>query len=211
MAEQQEQPDISPTDAEIVSRLAPYLKRIGWVRTVEERRPLDAKGRPTPWYTYAAIDFIGDRVRREFTVFEYGSGFSTLWWAKRVKRVICCEHDARWFAKLQTELPDNVTAIHRELVYGGDYSKEILNHGRMFDVVVVDGRDRVECAKHAVERLLDHGVIVWDNSDRKRYQEGYDFLLARGFRRLDFRGIGPMNTSGWMTSVFYRDNNCFGI
>jgi hypothetical protein len=62
-----------------------------------------------------------------------------------------------------------------------------------------------------VEGLSSRGVIVWDNSDRERYQAGYDFLRGSGFRRLDFAGPGPVDFWPWCTSIFYRDHNCLQI
>ena len=80
-----------------------------------------------------------------------------------------------------------------------------------FDCVVIDGRDRVNCARHALGALTAGGVIVWDNSDRDCYQEGFDFLRDHGFRRIDFWGLGPINAYPWCTSIFYRDGNCLGL
>lgn len=64
---------------------------------------------------------------------------------------------------------------------------------------------------NSIKTLKDDGVIIWDNSDRVNYQEGYDFLLANGFKRLDFWGIGPVNSYSWCTSIFYRKENCLKI
>lgn len=108
-------------------------------------------------------------------------------------------------------MPPNVTYIHRALEEDGDYCREIANHAPGFDVVVIDGRDRVNCARQAVGRLADAGVIVWDNAERERYREGYALLEAQGFRRIDFVGLGPINPKAWMTSIFYRAANCLGI
>jgi hypothetical protein len=76
---------------------------------------------------------------------------------------------------------------------------------------VIDGRDRVNCTKASLGALKPDGSIVFDNSDRSDYESGYSFLQANEFRRLDFWGMGPINSYGWCTSVFYRTQNCFGI
>ncbi len=54
-------------------------------------------------------------------------------------------------------------------------------------------------------------MVIWDNSDRSDYEEGYEFLLGQGFRRLDFYGLGPINVMASCTSVFYREQNCLGL
>ena len=35
--------------------------------------------------------------------------------------------------------------IHCELKYGGDYSKSVVSTDRKFSIIIVDGRDRVNC------------------------------------------------------------------
>jgi hypothetical protein len=77
--------------------------------------------------------------------------------------------------------------------------------------VVIDGRQRVKCAHHAVPALNGSGVILWDNTERPEYREGTEFLKERGFRRVDFVGMAPINESASMTSIFYRDGNCLGL
>lgn len=188
-----------------------YLKDVGWFVSLNKSIPVDKDGAAVPWYTYGAIDFLSGRISREMAVFEYGSGNSTIWWAERVSRVVSCEHDEEWFLKLKEQVPDNVQYIHQKLSPLGDYSRAILQYDKEFDIIVLDGRNRVNCAKNCLCALTDRGVIVWDNSDRDKYEAGYDFLIENGFKRLDFKGIGPINTYGWCTSMFYKTQNCLGL
>jgi len=191
--------------------LLPYLEEIGWFRSVEERLPVDRDGNCLPWFTYPAISFLNGRIQRDMTVFEYGSGNSTLWWSQRVCSVVSYEHDLGWYSYLKDIVPSNTEYRHCDLEYGGEYCKAILAYKDRFSIVVIDGRDRVNCAKNSLGALRENGLIVWDNSDREKYQEGYSHLIRSGFRRLDFEGHGPVNPHKWCTSVFYRGNNCFGI
>jgi predicted O-methyltransferase YrrM len=144
-------------------------------------------------------------------VFEYGSGFSTIWWASRTSRIVSVEHNERWYEEIRSKLPGNATALFRALEYGGDYHRAILDADGPFDIVVIDGRDRVNCAKVCVPQLTDGGVVIWDNSERENYEEGRRYLRDSGFRRIDFVGLGPVNFRDWMTTVFYRSSNCLGI
>lgn len=188
-----------------------YLRESGWFGSVARSMPVDGAGNPIPWYTYGAIRFLADRLVAPVSVFEYGSGNSTLWWAERARRVVCCEHDRYWHSLMTTRLPDNVEHLFCEFVPGAEYAQQIARNHDEFDIVVIDGRDRVNCAKNSVQALRPRGVVVWDNSDRTEYQPGYDFLANQGFKRLDFWGMGPINSYGWCTSVFYRAGNCLGI
>jgi hypothetical protein len=188
-----------------------FLREAGWFESHARSMPVDAAGGAIPWYTYGAIRFLAPRLQPSMAVFEYGSGNSTLWWAARAQRVVSCEHDSQWHSEMRGRLPPHVEYEYCALEPEGAYAARISRHRGEFDVVVIDGRDRVNCATHAIAALKDDGVVVWDNSDRAEYQAGYDFLSAQGFRRIDFWGMGPINGYGWCTSVFYRPHNCLGI
>ena len=111
---------------------------------------------------------------------------------------------------MKNELPSNVNYLFRELEEE-KYAKAILESEGNFDLIVIDGRDRVNCAKYAITKLKDDGVVIWDNSEREKYNESFELLAGMNFRRLVFFGMGPIAIQGWNTSVFYRTNNCFGL
>lgn len=188
-----------------------HLRASGWFESFRRGVPLDANGDEIPWYTYGAIRFLESRVGPSLSVFEFGSGHSTLWWSRRVARVVACENDRHWFELMRPRLPPSVRYIHDEASSGGSYAQQVVTVGEAFDIVVIDGRDRLRCAEHALAALRPTGVVVWDNSDRPEYEPGYAMLARHGFRRLDFWGMGPINTYEWCTSVFYRSENCLAL
>jgi hypothetical protein len=183
----------------------------GWPQSRKRGVPVDRDLNPLPWYTYPAIRFLERRVKPSTEVFEYGMGYSTLWWAKRVAHVTSCEHDQEWVARLRPSLPSNVTPQLRP-VYSPEYVNAAADADKPIDILVIDGRRRVECASSGLGRLSQEGCVVWDNSDRSRYEPGFRRLEASGFTgRLDFWGMGPINIYEWCTSVFYRPGNCLGL
>lgn len=186
-----------------------FLRESGWDASARTQAPVDPRGRPLPWYTYGAIAFLDERVTPDMRVFEYGSGSSTRWWAARAGKVVAVEDDAAWFHRVGETLPENVDL---RFAAGTEYVRAPAQDAGPFDVVVIDGSDRNRCAEYAVPALKDDGVVVWDNADwTEMFQDGMDTLQDAGFRRIGFRGLGPLNGYGWMTSVFYRRNNCLGI
>lgn len=84
----------------------------GWERSPEEG-PSDPDGAPLPWYTYAAQEILGQIVRPNFRVFEFGCGHSSLWWAARAQEVISVDHDLEWLSRVGSLRPDNLTLLHR--------------------------------------------------------------------------------------------------
>lgn len=191
--------------------MLPFLAKSGWLASRASGDSIDGDGAPIPWITYPAISFLEARVVSAMDVFEFGSGNSTRWWAQRVRRVRAVEHDEAWARRLKQGLPRNASLEHVPLVAGGDYSRSACRCRDRFHIVVVDGRDRVNCALESTASLRGDGVIIWDNSERSRYKPGIDELSRRGFRQLPFRGLAPIGTWETETSILYRDGNCLGL
>lgn len=193
-----------------LKRTGPLLED-GWFRSYREGAPVDASGAPLPWITYPAIEFIKRRVQSTMSVFEYGSGGSTIWWSNHVGEVISVEHDRAWFAKVRESLHSRATISQIDLEYGGAYCKAILKYQSRFDIVVVDGRDRVNCLKNCLAALKPSGVVILDNSERPEYAEGLNFMCANGFRHIEFVGLSPIVNMKSETTIFYRSDNALGI
>lgn len=190
-----------------------YLVRTGWIDSFRTQQSFDGEGNPIPWVTYSAVHFLETRVRSGLKVFEYGSGNSTLWWVKHGAKVISCEHDRAWYHELHDRLSSSVSYHLLELKDGNGrpYVEAITHYKSEFQVVVIDGEDRVDCALNCLGALADDGVVIWDNTDRQEYKPGLDFLTQQGFRSLDFYGLGPVMTAPSLTTVFYRPENCLNI
>jgi hypothetical protein len=188
-----------------------YLEDIGWFKAFDSKSPVDGDGNPIPWVTYSFIDFIKTRLGKQHTVFEFGSGNSTFFYAKFAGVVVSVEHDKEWYKKIVDSKPDNSEMIFCELVRDGDYCRMPLKLKEKFDIIIVDGRDRVNCCKQAVEALTLSGVVVLDDSEREDYKEAVVFLLSKGFKHLLFSGISPGLFYRKSTSVFYKADNCLEI
>jgi hypothetical protein len=187
------------------------LKENGWYRSFKAKESIDKYGNPIPWNTYSFIKFIEPRLKPHFNVFEYGCGNSTLWYAKRVKSIKSVEHDKKWLEIINKKIPGNCTIIFHELIEDGEYAKKILEDNIFYNIVIIDGRDRNNCAKYSVKKLADNGVIVFDNTHISEYNQSINALAQDGFKRLDFTGSQPIVAHGNTTTIFYRENNCLGI
>lgn len=188
-----------------------YLSNIGFNKSQKTKSCVDALGRPIPWIPYTVIDLLEERLCSNFKVFEWGSGNSTIWWQNKVKRIISIEHNKEWFEYVKEKInPKRSSLIYKELDYGGDYCKEILKHTNI-DIIVIDGRDRVNCAKNAINSLSPSGVIIWDDTKRENYLEGFNYLISHGFKMLTFTGLKPLVDRNSYCSIFYRNENCLGL
>jgi len=188
-----------------------YLYRTGWMQSLAEGKPKDKNLNPIPWMNFPMINFLEERLKDNVNLFEFGSGFSTLFFASKVKTVTSVEYDENWFSEMQSTLPKNVELIFCEKDIDGDYCRVIQAKQQLFDIVIIDGRDRVNCLIQSLSCLSGQGVILLDDSHRQRYQEGIDFAMQNGFRSLSIEGLKATGTINDRSTVFYRDNNCLGI
>ncbi len=186
-----------------------YLRERGWFNSFCRRSAVDRLDRPVPWMNYPAVEFLSRRLRRDFTFFEFGSGNSTIYWSTLVDRVDCVEHDRHWHALIAGRLP----AGARTACTGEDaaYETEILLRERAFDVVLVDGIRREECAAAALKALSPRGVLVLDDSFRSEYAAIFAMMKAAGFRVIEFSGPVPIQNHYGSSAIFYRDGNCLEI
>ena len=168
------------------------------------KRAVDKKGKPIPWYTYPAIDFLFQRNYQGKSVLEFGSGQSTLWWASRAKFVLSIEEDPDWFAKMRSQVPSNceLQYIKPSISVISDFLK---SQSAKFDVIVVDGNLRRQVAALSFDYLAPGGALILDNSEGYGV---YDEIRSRGCRKIDFFGFAPGVLLRHCTSIVFVDD-CF--
>ncbi|WP_316797154.1 FkbM family methyltransferase [Pedobacter agri] len=188
-----------------------YLSSIGWFTAFDHKQAVDGAGKALPWVTYSFIDFIKERINKALHIFEYGSGNSTIFYAERAGSVTSVEHDKGWYEKVKGTSPANAEMIYCELQRDGEYAKKAALLGKKFDIIIVDGRDRVRCCKYSLDALTPNGVIVLDDSEREVYENARVLLKDKGFKEISFSGISPGLFYEKATSVFYKADNCLGI
>lgn len=71
-----------------------------------------------------------------------------------------------------------------------------------FDVIIVDGRARPSCTKHALNKLKPGGVIAVDNAERENYADSNRLIETRGLIRRRLDGPGPYNKYFWSTHIW---------
>lgn len=182
------------------------LKDYGWEKSISTDRCIDKNGNPLPWFSYPAIDFLSQLDYSDKEVFEYGCGFSTLYWGSRAKNVYSVENDLKWIEKIQNEIPANCKLIPTTLDVE-EYSGKISSF-QQFDVIVIDGyiKTRVACCEKSISHLKPGGIIILDNSDRCLISAAT--LRNAGLIQSDFTGFAPLSAHAQTTSVFFsRDYN----
>jgi hypothetical protein len=190
-----------------------YLVRTGWQRSLMVGYPCDTEGGPLPWMNFPVIAFLKGRLTSDQRLFEYGSGYSTLFYAARTASVVSIEYDKQWYDRVSSELNGLACVLHCSKDEDGRYCRMIHEAGGTYDVVVIDGADRVNCLRETLLALSERGVIILDDVHRERsYAPAFQMARDAGFRHVIFEGLKPGGYGELVaTAIFYRDGNCFGI
>lgn len=165
-----------------------------------------------PWWTFASTQKVEQflAARPGARVFEWGSGGSTLWLAKRSESVISVEYDGSWADTMQPLLPKNAHLVRevpdrmtgapgevgskrmgfRHLDFAHYVDAIDLQEG-LFDLIVIDGRAREACLGKALTKLADGGLIVIDNTNRRRYRRALRALPVSMGNQVT-RGLTPI-------------------
>ena len=189
--------------------LRKIVKNNGWKKSFIDGFSQDENGDPLPWMTYPAIKFLQSNLNKNHTIFEFGCGASTLFFAKKVKRVLGLETNQRWF-EIINKLLIQASCNNAELTLMQDgltnhfYENFAKNHEEKFDFIIVDSLKRFECAKNSISVLKPQGSIVLDDSERKNYQKIFDFFAKTNFSKQDFWGISPGQLRIKNTTIFTR-------
>jgi predicted O-methyltransferase YrrM len=187
-----------------------YIPGYAATNLFSEQTPLEQE---LPWFSYRAIDFLASFLQPEMSVFEYGSGGSTLFFARAAGSVVSTENDARWLEKVDQRLRakriGNVILQHREFDVAApeDFEQSSYLHSipaGNFDVIVVDGAEervpvRPMCFYHAENYVQAGGIIVVDDSWK------YPQLRQknRAKRHQIFKSVGPCRPGVTSTDVFF--------
>lgn len=161
------------------------------------------------WWTFEAMDQVDEFLREKpgARVFEYGSGASTFWLARRGAIVTSIEHDPEWGAtmldrtraieNIQVKIVPPMKSCRGQFPSGvarwrghdfEEYVRSINCEAGTFDLIIIDGRCRPACLEQSKRRLSEGGVILFDNSGRSRYQTT---IKAAGMDRMVTRGLVP--------------------
>jgi len=184
----------------------------GWFEAACHYASIDKNKNPIPWWSYSFNDFFIPKLHKQIEAYEYGSGSSTLFLSKKIKSIVSLEHDKKWYEAMKKKIQENVRLKFCSLdSYGGKYSKTILEENKCFDLIIIDGRDRVNCVYHSLEKLKEDGIIILDDSHRKSYEPAISFLEQNGFKHIYFTGLSAGTYKKKSTSLFYRNSNWLNL
>ncbi|MCK9239604.1 hypothetical protein [Desulfocurvus sp.] len=179
--------------------------------------------RASPWMTDGSVDFLrnfcllrqarGNGLPR---ILEFGMGAGTLFFASHSSLLVSVEHDKAWHDSVRSiVLGAGQRHCHLLLAEAPYWGVAGSFEPASFDIISIDGRDRVRCLEECLARglLAQDGVLVLDNTERIR---GYDApyaamlpLLEQDHTLIHFEQAGPDRTGWlaphrWVTTVAFR-------
>lgn len=192
-----------------------YLASTGWLRSYKLGRPSDDFGEPVPWMNYTVVNLLSERLNKTISVFEYGSGYSTIFYSNKARKVVSVEYDKNWESRVRedTKNLDNTRIIFRPLDKKPLYCETILEESQKdnFDVIVIDGRDRVNCLMHSISIAKEDTVILFDDTHRSRYANAFQIAKENSFKALRLSGLKPNGARMVETTIFYKHKNVLDL
>ena len=168
-----------------------------------------------PWLSFRAREWLDSYLTADMRVFEYGSGGSTIYLARRAGELVSVEHDEAWYARVSRVLASadigncdyllrppeampsddssSVCTSNMKEWWGLSFNTYVRTIDRYpdgyFDLVLVDGRARPFCIEAAARKVRVGGCILLDDSQRRAYSGAKSFMSEHA--RRDFRGVRP--------------------
>lgn len=146
---------------------------------------IDIAGDVLPWFSSPFLDVLQTWDISSWNIFEWGSGYSTLWFSKHANHIKSVEIDLSWFELLSKEInhlniknidyyyktseESNVTTGHgidSNIGENSEYVNIINETEEKYDCIIIDGKHRNTCAKHALNHIKNNGIIILDNANQ---------------------------------------------
>lgn len=166
-------------------------------RLTDPGSPLSGPGSPgRPWLPHAFTEWFNAQPTADWIVFEWGSGWSTLYFAERCAHVHAVEHDDYWhrritaaarerglrnitFHKIDCDRSRGWPDVADPIGYARAIDVAALAIGRAFEFILVDGMVRSLCIERAMPHIGRH--IAVDNGALGETEAGRELLAATGW------------------------------
>jgi hypothetical protein len=152
-----------------------------------------------PWITMGAIIALEEIIKPMFSVLEFGSGGSTIFFAKRCSSVLSYETNIEWYNKVKSITDINHSNV--VLKYGNMdmFTNDISHDNNKYDVILIDSNEKTTNRKILADMCISktNRYIVVDNYLRW----GMNRFKPEGFRMYTF---DDMRWNGRGTRIFQR-------
>ena len=196
--------------------LSTWFKSLFAIYDLDKLVDLDLAWWPFKTMEILEVKFQKNQHEQKYKVLEWGSGASTIWLLRRGFEVTSIEHDEVWGRQVLVKArnlglnfklimcaPERSSHPKRPSNKRGFEHLDFENYVNavpaktMFDLIVIDGRSRESCLKVAWSHLKRDGIILFDNSNRKRYRK---IIQSKGCE-VKLKGITPASLFFTQSSI----------
>lgn len=139
-----------------------------------------------------------------------GGGASSLFWASEAKSLITIEDNKQWYTSICSFQQKNQEIFLKQ---DAEYFSFPTKLSKKFDVIIIDGSYRNECAKITKNILdikqIEGAMIILDNSDW--LYKTAQYLRKQDLIEIKFHGFAPINPYTHTTSIFLTRNFNFPL
>ena len=166
----------------------------GFIESSKKNIPVNNKGEVMPMYTYPCYEWLNSIDWTDSKVFEYGTGYSTIWWQNKNVDYHAVEDNKQWYDMIEDKTNINYKpGLHK-------YIQSIYDYNYKFDVIVIDGVFRFDCIKPALDKIKNDGIIIVDNTDWHRNSK--EELDKSDLIPIHFHGFKPLHVDSETTSCY---------
>lgn len=178
----------------------------------------DKSGLVFPWFTKPFLDVLVTWNMEDWDIFEWGSGYSTIWFASHCHSVVSIDNDNEWVCAIKKQLASlkitNTTLKCRagKPPYGigeggedSDIVQAINEDDKLYDCIIIDGLyHRNACAIEALKHIKPSGIIILDNANQASIglNSAKTFELLQKYRHFSYLQPGhpDWRTDYWVIS-----------
>jgi len=150
-----------------------------------------------PWYTLPCLQWLKSQDVNQWKVFEYGAGYSTVWFRLNCKEVISVDSNEAWATAMLSWFADEKDKYIRSIA-------TTQTHAELYDLIVVDGAWREDCVNYCLDYLKPGGYLIIDNFGDEDYpQDAVDRTLEL-LKEWEVVVHKQPTHSTWCTAVFCK-------
>jgi hypothetical protein len=172
-----------------------------------------------PWISFGAIDFLNHYIRPDHSVFEYGGGGSTIYFARKARSVLTMESHPDWHRTLTAEIAARgltnvecelhpISSLHLADFQADTYFQRVCS--QTWDIILIDcycgysdvryGETRRFALELSLHQVKPGGLIVIDDSWM------FPELLKprQGWRITDYIAPGPCRYGVTSTAILEK-------
>jgi len=147
-----------------------------------------------PYYTLPCLEWLVKQDISEWNVFEFGAGYSSIWWRAHCNTLTSIDHSKTWAKGMMAEWITDKT----------EFIEYIAKHSKLeeYNCIIVDSEYwREECSAFCIPYLKSGGYLIIDNYESENYDPKVNEHLFKDWPIQIFK---QPNHSTWQTAVLTK-------